>query len=120
APIFHVNGDDPEAVLFVSQLAVDFRQEFNKDVVIDLICYRKRGHNEADEPSGTQPLMYEQIKKQKSTRDLYAAALADQGVVSKEESDRIETDYRAALDEGKHVVKSLVMEPNSGVFVDWT
>ncbi|MFT5575852.1 MAG: 2-oxoglutarate dehydrogenase E1 component, partial [Bermanella sp.] len=120
APIFHVNGDDPEAVLFVSQLAVDFRQEFNKDVVVDLICYRKRGHNEADEPSGTQPLMYAQIKNQKSTKELYAAALIDQGVVAKDEAEQIETDYRAALDEGKHVVKSLVLEPNSGVFVDWT
>ncbi|WP_372777540.1 2-oxoglutarate dehydrogenase E1 component [Litorivivens sp.] len=119
APIFHVNGDDPEAVLFVSQLAVDFRQEFKKDVVIDLICYRRRGHNEADEPSGTQPLMYAQIKKQKTSRELYATALMDQGVVDKTDVEEMETEYRAALDEGKHVVKSLVMEPNSGMFVDW-
>lgn len=119
APIFHVNGDDPEAVLFVSQLAADFRQEFKKDVVVDLICYRRRGHNEADEPSGTQPLMYKKISKQKTTCGLYADSLVEEGAVSRELVDQMATDYRQALDNGEHVAKSLVLEPNSELFVDW-
>lgn len=119
APIFHVNGDDPEAVRFVTQLAVDYRNEFKKDVVIDLFCYRRRGHNEADEPSGTQPLMYAQIKKQKTTRELYAQKLIDEGVITAEESKEYEKEYRQALENGQHVVKSLVHEPNAELFVDW-
>ena len=119
APIFHVNGDDPEAVLFVSQLAVDFRQEFKKDVVIDLVCYRRRGHNEADEPSATQPLMYEAIRKQPTTRDLYAQHLVDETVLTKDEDERMVADYRQHLDNGDHVVKSLVKQPNKALFVDW-
>ena len=119
APIFHVNGDDPEAVLFVTQMAVDFRQQFKKDVVIDLVCYRRRGHNEADEPSGTQPLMYEVIRKQKTTRDLYAQRLIDQGILTTNEDKQLLDDYRDALDNGQHVAKSLVLEPNDELFVDW-
>ncbi len=120
APIFHVNGDDPEAVRFVTQLAVDYRNEFKRDVVIDLVCYRRRGHNEADEPSGTQPLMYDVIKKQKTTRELYAAKLIGEGVINAEQSKAMEQDYRAALENGQHVAHSLVLEPNSKLFVDWT
>ncbi|MCA6062638.1 2-oxoglutarate dehydrogenase E1 component [Thalassolituus marinus] len=120
APILHVNGDDPEAVLFVTQLAVDYRNEFHKDVVIDLVCYRRRGHNEADEPSGTQPLMYSQIKVQKTTRDLYAGKLIEEGVISADAAKQLEEDYRQDLDNGNHVVKSLVKEPNTELFVDWT
>ncbi|KTS77059.1 2-oxoglutarate dehydrogenase [Pseudomonas oryzihabitans] len=119
APIFHVNGDDPEAVLFVTQLAVDYRMQFKRDVVIDLVCYRRRGHNEADEPSGTQPLMYQQIAKQRTTRDLYADALTQAGVVSSEQVQEQFEAYRGALDEGRHVVASLVKEPNRDLFVDW-
>src|SRR5690606_34806258 len=120
APILHVNGDDPEAVLFVTQLAIDYRMQFKRDVVIDLVCYRRRGHNEADEPSGTQPLMYQKIAKQRTTREQYADALAQAGVVSAE---RIQTkidEYRTALDNGQHVAKSLVLEPNEELFVDWS
>ncbi|MGB0468697.1 MAG: 2-oxoglutarate dehydrogenase E1 component [Pontibacterium sp.] len=119
APIFHVNGDDPEAVRFVTQLAVDYRNEFKKDVVIDLVCYRRRGHNEADEPSGTQPLMYAQIKQQKTTRDLYAQQLISEGVISAEDSKAMEKAYRQALEDGEHVVQSLVKQPNEELFVDW-
>ncbi len=119
APIFHVNGDDPEAVRFVTQLALDYRNEFNKDVVIDLVCYRRRGHNEADEPSGTQPLMYSQIKVQKTTRELYSQRLVDEAVITAEQSKEMEQEYRKALENGEHVAKSLVMEPNSEMFVDW-
>lgn len=119
APIFHVNADDPEAVLFVTQLALDFRYEFGKDVVIDLICYRRRGHNEADEPAATQPLMYKQIRQQKTTRALYADALAQQSVVPEKESDELSKSYRKELDNGEHVVKSLVKEPSVEMFVDW-
>jgi 2-oxoglutarate dehydrogenase E1 component len=119
APIFHVNGDDPEAVLYVTQLAVDYRMHFKRDVVIDLVCYRRRGHNEADEPSGTQPLMYQQIQKQRTTRDLYADALIQSNVLSTEQVQAQFENYRSALDEGRHVVASLVKEPNKGLFVDW-
>jgi 2-oxoglutarate dehydrogenase E1 component len=120
APIFHVNADDPEAVLAVTQLALDFRYQFKKDVVIDLVCYRRRGHNETDEPASTQPLMYAAIKQHKSTRVLYAEKLAAENLVSIEESDAQSKSYRDALDTGEHVVKSLVKEPNVELFVDWS
>ncbi len=120
APIFHVNGDDPEAVLFVTQLALDFRYEFKKDVVIDLICYRRRGHNETDEPSATQPVMYTQIRQQKTTRTLYADKLIAASLITDEEAEFLNTSYRKALDTGEHVVKSLVKEPSVEMFVDWS
>ncbi|MEH6650926.1 MAG: 2-oxoglutarate dehydrogenase E1 component [Motiliproteus sp.] len=119
APIFHVNGDDPEAVAFVTQLALDYRNEFKRDVVIDLVCYRRRGHNEADEPSGTQPVMYQVIKSQKTTRTLYAEHLIAAGVITEAESKAMEADYRQSLEDGRHVAKSLVTEPNEELFVDW-
>ncbi|SEI72967.1 2-oxoglutarate dehydrogenase E1 component [Pseudomonas sp. NFR16] len=119
APILHVNGDDPEAVMFVTQLAIDYRMQFKRDVVIDLVCYRRRGHNEADEPSGTQPLMYQQISKQRTTRELYADALAAAGVLDAAAAQAKVDEYRNALDNGMHVVKSLVKEPNKELFVDW-
>ncbi len=120
APIFHVNADDPEAVLFVTQLAVDFRNEFHRDVVIDLVCYRRRGHNEADEPSVTQPLMYSQIRQQKTTRELYAARLIEKGVITAEEEQFLMDGYRESLDRGEPLVSSLVREPNKELFVDWS
>ena len=120
APIFHVNADDPEAVVFVTQLALDFRMEFKKDVVIDLFCYRRRGHNEADEPSGTQPLMYQIISKLPTTRQIYAERLIAEGVLDGAQAEAMVEDYRRALDSGEHVVKSLVRAPNKSLFVDWT
>ncbi len=119
APIFHVNGDDPEAVLFVTQMAIDYRMQFKKDVVIDLICYRRRGHNEADEPSGTQPEMYDRIHRHPTTREIYAQRLVDEGVINKAEANILRDEYRSALDNGFHVAKSLVKEPNRDLFVDW-
>ncbi|MDP1932485.1 MAG: 2-oxoglutarate dehydrogenase E1 component [Gammaproteobacteria bacterium] len=120
APIFHVNGDDPEAVLFVTQLALDFRYEFKKDVVIDLVCYCRRGHNETDEPASTQPLMYNKVRQQKTTRTLYAEKLISESVVTEEESEFLNSSYRNALDTGQHVVKSLIKEPSVELFVDWS
>lgn len=120
APIFHVNADDAEAVLFVTQLAVDYRTEFKKDVVIDLICYRRRGHNEADEPSVTQPMMYQRIAKHKTTQELYAAKLVGAGLIEESEVEALVDRYRDALDRDVPLVSSLVSEPNKALFVDWT
>jgi 2-oxoglutarate dehydrogenase E1 component len=119
APIFHVNGDDPEAVLFVTQLALDYRYEFGRDVVIDMVCYRRRGHNETDEPSGTQPLMYSVISKLKTTRTLYSERLVGESVVTQEKSDQMVIENREDLDNARHVAKSLVLESQTGSFVDW-
>lgn len=120
APIFHVNGDDPDAVLFAAQLATDYRYEFKKDVVIDLVCYRRRGHNEADDPSATQPLMYQKIRKHKTTRNLYADKLIEAGVVSEDKVEEMMSSYRAKLDRGENVASGLVTEPDRSLFVDWS
>ncbi len=98
APIFHVNGDDPEAVVRVARLAYEFRQEFNKDVVVDMVCYRRRGHNEADDPSLTQPLMYNLIDAKRSTRKLYTEALIGRGDISVEEAEAALRDYQGQLE----------------------
>jgi 2-oxoglutarate dehydrogenase E1 component len=119
APIFHVNGDDPEAVMFVTQLALDYRNEFHKDVVVDIVCYRRRGHNETDEPASTQPVMYKIIRNLPSTRTLYAQKLVSEGLLTQAEADEINTSYRKALDEGTHVQKSLVTAPNTALYIDW-
>ena len=101
APVFHVNGDDPEAVLLAVQIALEFRMTFKKDVVIDLICFRRLGHNEQDEPMVTQPLMYKKISKHPGTRRLYAERLEAEGVVAPGEADRMIEEYRVALDVGE-------------------
>jgi 2-oxoglutarate dehydrogenase E1 component len=119
APIFHVNGDDPEAAVFVTQLAIDYRMQFRKDVVIDLVCYRRRGHNEAEDPTKTQPLMYQRIAEHPSTRELHARRLLAAGVLRDDEPAAFEARYRGALESGEHVALALVHEPDESLFVDW-
>ena len=99
APILHVNGDDPEAVVHCARIAVEFRQKFNRDIVIDMICYRRFGHNEGDEPSFTQPIMYQKIKKHPSTLNVYAEKLIKEGTISKEEFINMKTNFKNLLDE---------------------
>ena len=120
APIFHVNADDPDAVLFASLVAMDYRYQFHKDVVIDLVCYRRRGHNETDEPSATQPLMYERVRNHKTTRTLFAETLIAEGILTEQESQRMLDDYRASLDRGEFVARNLVSTPDPALFVDWS
>ena len=98
APIFHVNGDDPEACIRVARLAFAFRQEFNKDVVIDIVCYRRRGHNEGDDPSFTQPLMYDLIEKKRSVRKLYTEALIGRGDITVEDAEEVMTRFQQRLE----------------------
>lgn len=104
APIFHVNGDDPEAVILVTQIALDYRMTFNKDVVVDMLCYRRHGHNEADEPSVTQPMMYKLINALPTTRALYADKLIAENIGSKEQVEDMVSNYRDELDAGHCVV----------------
>lgn len=110
APIFHVNGDDPEAVVFVTQLALDFRMRFHKDVVIDLVCYRRHGHNEADEPAATQPCMYKKIRALPTTRERYAKELIADGVLSEARVDDVVRQSWARLEQGEPVVPHLLPE----------
>ena len=120
APIFHVNGDDPEAVAFVTNLAMEFRNEFKKDVVVDLICFRKLGHNEQDEPMVTQPLMYRKVNAHPGSRKVYADRLVAEGVCSAEEVDQMIADYRAALDEGELLEHPALPGYKPQFAVDWT
>lgn len=119
APVLHVNGDDPEAVAFVAELAFDFRQRFAKDVVIDLICYRRHGHNEADEPAATQPVMYKKIRAMKTTRELYAARLAAEGTLAEADAQALVDGYRAKLDAGE-VTTELAPAKADAFSVDWS
>ncbi len=107
-PIFHVNGDDPEAVLWAIRTAVDFRMKFHKDVYIDLVCFRKHGHNEGDEPSVTQPMMYRRIRQHPGTPQHYARRLEEEGVLGRGEYDQMCAAYREALDEGSQVAPNIV------------
>ncbi len=105
APIFHVNGDDPEAVVHVVELALRFRQEFHRDVVVDMICYRRHGHNEGDEPAFTQPVLYKKIKDRPSVRQLYTNHLVDSGAVSKKQGEKIANGFKARLQKAFESVK---------------
>ncbi|WP_077284904.1 2-oxoglutarate dehydrogenase E1 component [Cognaticolwellia aestuarii] len=118
APILHVNGDDPEAVILATQIALDYRNEFKRDVVIDLVCYRRHGHNEADEPSATQPLMYKKVKKHPTPRQLYADKLNAEGSLSKAKTDELTAYYRKLLDEGQCTVEQ--WRPMTEHSVDWS
>jgi 2-oxoglutarate dehydrogenase E1 component len=120
APVLHVNGDDPEAVVLCTQLALDYRQEFNKDVVVDIICFRKLGHNEQDTPSLTQPLMYKKIAAHPGTRKLYAEKLVTQGTLKPEEPDAMVKAFRSAMDAGRHTVDPVLTNYKSKYAVDWS
>jgi 2-oxoglutarate dehydrogenase E1 component len=120
APIFHVNGDDPEAAIFVTRLALDYRQKFKKDVVIDLVCYRRHGHNEADEPAATQPIMYAAIKSHRTTREIYAEKLIARKLVAAADVSELQDRYRDRLDRGEPVPKSALGMIGDEFTVDWT
>ena len=121
APIFHVNGNDAEAVIFISQLAFDYRMEFKKDVVIDLVCFRRYGHNESDEPLATQPMMYKKIKDQHGPRRIYAAKLVAEGVMAEGEPEEMAETYLNALEGDQTMSRPLLSQ--SGVdylaALDW-
>jgi 2-oxoglutarate dehydrogenase E1 component len=120
APIFHVNGDDPEAVVFVGRLALQYRMKFRKDVVIDLVCYRRLGHNEADEPAATQPGMYKVIRQHPTTRQIYAEQLAAAGVATAADATQMVEQFRTGLDEGRPQARASLGMIGNKYTVDWT
>ena len=119
-PIFHVNADDPEAVVFVSRLALEYRMRFRKDVVIDLVCYRRHGHNEADEPAATQPGMYRTIRQHPSARRLYADQLIAAGVLSEADAEGMIEEYRKGLDEGRPQARASLGMIGNKYTINWT
>jgi len=119
APVLHVNGDDPDAVVFATQLAFDFRHEFRKDVVVDIVCFRKLGHNEQDTPAVTQPLMYKKISQHPGTRKVYADRLVTQGLITAEYGDELVAKFRSAMDEGRHSADPVLSNYKSKFAVDW-
>ncbi len=119
APVLHVNGDDPEAVVFATQIALDYRMQFQKDVVVDIVCFRKLGHNEQDTPALTQPLMYKKIGQHPGTRKLYADKLIAQGTVAADGGDAMVKAFRDAMDAGRHTVDPVITNFKSKYAVDW-
>jgi len=120
APIFHVNADDPEAAVFVARLALEYRMLFHKDVVIDLVCYRRHGHNEADEPAATQPTMYRVIRQHPTTRQLYAQRLVAEGTLTQADADAMPERYRDGLDKGRPQARAALGMIGNKFTVDWT
>ncbi len=119
APVFHVNGDDPEAVMFVTRMALDYRNQFRKDVVIDLVSYRRLGHNEADEPAVTQPMMYKRIRERPTSRAIYADRLIDDGVLTRDEAVRMIEEYRHAIEQGVVVARPVLCGLDKSYRADW-
>ena len=119
APVIHVNGDDPEMVVNAAKIACKYRNKFKKDIVIDLFCYRRRGHNEADDPSATQPLMYEKISNHLSVLNQYENSLIKEGILNAEQSKKIKSNYRKSLEGGESVAKNLAKKPNDSLWFDW-
>ncbi len=120
APVFHVNGDDPEAVVFATRLALDFRMQFGKDVVVDIVCFRKLGHNEQDTPSLTQPLMYKTIGAHPGTRKLYADKLTAQGILKDGDGDQLVKDYRQYMEDGRRTIEPVLTDYKSKYAIDWS
>ncbi len=120
APILHVNADDPEAVCFVTRFALEYRMKFHKDIVIDLVCYRRHGHNEADEPAATQPLMYQVIRKKPTVRQIYAEKLVAEGILTAAEAAAMMDQYRKGLDEGKPQARAALGLIGNKFTVDWS
>jgi 2-oxoglutarate dehydrogenase E1 component len=119
APVFHVNGDDPEACVMVSAIALEYRNRYHKDVVIDLVCFRRLGHNEQDEPFVTQPLMYKKIAQHPGTRKLYADKLEKEGVIPAGHGDELVASVRAALDAGKGTNTKILYGLKPALAIDW-
>ena len=120
APIIHVNGDDPEACVMAAKLAVEYRHEFKKDIILDFVCYRRRGHNETDEPFATQPLMYKEITSKDSVTDLYFKKLLSNGIVEENKYKEFKKNYRSHMEKGETVAESLATDPDESIHFDWT
>ena len=120
APIIHVNGDNPEMVVHAAKIACEYRHKFGKDIILDLFCYRRRGHNEADDPSATQPLMYEKIAKHPSVLKIYEEKLISEDIITQLDSKNFQKIYRDSLEEGDSVVENLALKPNDDLWFDWS
>lgn len=120
APVLHVNGNDPEAVVFATRIAFEFRMKFKRDIVLDLVCYRRQGHNEADEPSVTQPVMYKKIKSMHPLREIYAEQLKQEGLITSEQVNAMVEQYREKLDRGEKIVSTFHGDYEGKMAQDWT